>query len=193
MIKKIFLPLASVFLVYRSVELVKYLNATPPAQFNALAIIVFSFVLNLFVTGIFAFLGFAFLTSRILPDTYYKVKNAQHLAFMYKWLGVAHFKRLLLAFFWGKEKNRKKYFSGTQSGLNDFDTQTRQSEFGHLAAFIAIGGISIRILAEGHLLIFYITSLVNVIGNLYPIILQRHHRMLIERLKRLSDRQKSPA
>jgi hypothetical protein len=190
MAKKIVLTLASIFLTYRSVELLKFLDNKSPDQFNWMGALAFSFALNLFVTGIFAFLGFAFLTSRILPDSYYKIKNAKNVTLIYKILGVHYFKLLLLKFFWGTEKNRKKYFDGTKTGLINFDTQTRQSEFGHLGAFIAIEIISFYILIEGHVAIFFITTIINVIGNFYPIILQRNHRIQIERLKLVVERRK---
>lgn len=65
---------------------------------------------------------------------------------VYKILCVEHFKWLLLKFFWGKERYRKKYFKGTKTGIAHFDMQTRQSEFGHLAAFLAIEITSFYIL-----------------------------------------------
>jgi hypothetical protein len=153
--------------------------------------IAYSYALNLFITGIFALLGFAFLTSKILPNSYYKIKNSENLTLIYNILGVEYFKLLLLKFFWGKERNRKKYFNGTKTGITNFDMQTRQSEFGHLVAFIAIEIISFYILIKGHIAIFFITTLINVIGNFYPIILQRNHRIQIERLKLILDRRKS--
>lgn len=188
MIKKLLLSLASIFLTFRSAELLKFLDSTNPAQFNWIGAIAFSFALNLFITGIFALLGFAFLTSRILPNSYYKIKNSQNLTFTYKILGVEYFKFLLLKFFWGKQNNRKKYFNGTKTGIEDFDTQTRQSEFGHLVAFITIGIVSLYILLKGYVVIFCITTFINIIGNLYPIILQRIHRIQIERLKKILNK-----
>jgi hypothetical protein len=191
MTKKILLSLASIFLTYRSVELIKFLDNTNPAQFNWIGAIAFSFALNLFITGIFALLGFAFLTSRILPNSYYKIKNSKNLTLTYKIWGVEHFKLLLLKFFWGKKRNRRKYFNGTKTGITNFDLQTRQSEFGHLAALITIAIVSFNILIKGHIVIFFITTLINIIGNFYPIILQRNHRIQIERLKLILDKRKS--
>lgn len=191
MTKKILLSLASIFLTYRSVELLKILDNTSQSQFNWIGKIAFSFALNLFVTGIFALVGFAFLTSKILPNSYYKIKNSENLTLVYNIMGVEYFKLLLLKLFWGTEKNRKKYFNGTKTGIAHFEMQTRQSEFGHLIAFIAIVMISIFILIKGHIAIFIITTIINVIGNFYPIILQRNHRIQIERLKLIFNRRKS--
>lgn len=189
--KKILLSFASIFLTYRSIELLKFFNNTNPGQFNWIGTIAFSFALNLFITGIFATLGFAFLTSKILPSSYYKIKNSKNLAFTYNCLGIEYFKLLLVKFFWGKENNRKKYFNGTKSGIIDFETQTKQSEFGHLTAFVTILFVSIYILHKEHIAIFIITTLINLIGNFYPIILQRNHRIQIERLKIKLDSRES--
>jgi len=189
--KKLFLTLASIFLAYRSVELIRMLDNALPNQFSWLGAIAFSFLLNLFITGIFAFLGFGFLTNRILPNGYYKIKNTKNLLLIYRILGVKHFKWLLLTFFWGKERNRKKYFNGTKGGIDELDTQTRQSEFGHLAAFFSIAIVSLYILIKGYQVIFTVTTLINILGNLYPIILQRNHRIQIERLKLLLNKKNS--
>lgn len=100
-------------------------------------------------------------------------------------MGVEQFKHLLLKLYWGKEKNRKVYFNGSRTGLENFDAQTRQSEFGHLAAFISISIVSFFILRNGSLLLFSTVVLINFIGNLYPIVLQRYHRLKIERIDKL--------
>jgi hypothetical protein len=188
--KKLLLSFFSIFLAFRSVELYKFIQMAGPAHFNWIGILGVSFALNLFITGVFALLGFAFLTNKVLPNSYYQIKDSKKLNMVYKILGVEYFKILLLMFFWGKKKNRKKYFDGTKTGIDNFDTQTRQSEFGHLAALITIMIVSFKLLMTGHFEIFYITSVINLVGNLYPIILQRTHRIQIERLKLMLDNRK---
>jgi hypothetical protein len=84
--------------------------------------------------------------------------------------------------FWGKKENRKKYFDGTRKGLRNFVYQTHQSEFGHLMAFVAISIISILPFYKGYWSLFFWTIGINIIGNFYPIILQRHHRIRLARL-----------
>lgn len=190
MSKKILFTLFSFFLIYRSFELIKQINYSSPNELGWTTILVISFILNLFITGIFAFLGFAFLTNKILPNSYYKIKNPKKLVSIYKIMRVDYFKFLLLKFFWGKDKNRKKYFDGTKTGIDNFDTQTRQSEFGHLSAFIIIQIVSFGILIKGHIAIFGLTTIINLIGNVYPIILQRTHRIQIERLKIILNKRK---
>lgn len=97
-------------------------------------------------------------------------------------MGVHHFRLVLLFAFWGKAKNRKKYFDGSRTGISNFIYQTRQSEFGHLISFVSIALISAYLLARQHFLLVLFTAIINIVGNLYPVILQRYHRMRIERL-----------
>lgn len=146
-IKRIFFPLIAAFLAYRSVELVRLFDQLSPTETPFWFIFVLAIMLNLFITGIFAFVGFAFPSSLFLPKSYYRIKNPLFLLRVYQLLGVHYFRKMLLATFWGKEKNRKKYFSGTKSGLVNFDYQTRQSEFGHLAAFVAITVVALLLLS----------------------------------------------
>jgi hypothetical protein len=139
-------------------------------------------VLNLFVTGIFAFPGFVFPTGQLLPAAYYQVRNPQMLNRVYNLLGVEYFRKLLLLVFWGREKNRKKYSNGSRTGLRHFDYQTRQSEFGHLGALVVIFALSFVVLAQGHRESFIYIHLFNIVGNFYPVVLQRKHRSAIQRL-----------
>lgn len=182
MIKKILFLLFSAFLAFQSVKLVNVFILNSPSEFSLLFVFVLAFLLNLFITGVFAFIGFVYPTNKILPNSYYKIKNPKTLSKLYNLIGVEYFKMFLLITFWGKEKNQKKYFNGTKSGLINFDFQTRQSEFGHLGAFVVILFVSFVLLSKGHITAFLITSVINVLSNFYPIILQRKHRIQIERL-----------
>ncbi len=98
-------------------------------------------------------------------------------------MGVRFFRKALLFFFWGFKKNRKKFFNGTKEGIKNFRFQSRQAEFGHLAGLILTLLGTLTLLVYGHFLLAFYMTLINVIGNLYPIILQRHHRARIQRIK----------
>ena len=185
MVKKVLFSLFSIFLAYRSVELVRFIYHTNPAAFSGIFGLFLSLLLNLFITGVFAFPGFVFPTGKLLPHAYYRIKNPIRLNFVYQLLGVKYFKAFLLFAFWGKEKNRKKYFDGTKSGLENLDRQTRQSEFGHLGALVVILIVSFLLLSKGHSFIFGVTTVINIITNLYPVILQRKHRIQLERVARI--------
>jgi hypothetical protein len=181
MLKKIGLTLASLLLAYNSVKFVALFFNLPQREFSLLAIVLAAVALNLMITGVFAFLGFAFPTSKILPSSYYKIRNPHTLNRIYNLLGVEYFKLFLLLTFYRKDDN-KKYFNGTKSGIRLFDYHTKQSEFGHLMAFVVILFVAIIILFLGHSIAFMWTVVINMIFNLYPVILQRKHRVQIERI-----------
>lgn len=173
----------SIFLIYRTYDLVQSLIKSNPADYNFGEIGIIAFLLALFITGIFAFLGFAYPTNILLPARYYDIKSPILLDRMYSIFGIKYFKFALLFFFWGSKKNRKKYFNGTKAGIRNFIYQTKQSEFGHLISFVIILLITLLLLFYGYTLLFVLTNVINVIGNLYPIILQRKHRSRISKLK----------
>jgi hypothetical protein len=182
MLKKIFFPLMSIFLAYNTYKLFLVFSSLSQEEFSFLLSFILAILLNLFITGIFAFTGFVYPSSRLMPDSYYAVKNPKAITNAYRYLGVKYFRSFLMLIHWGKEKNRKQYFNGTKSGIKDFDFQTRQSEFGHLAAFVAISLTCIWLLPMGHVRIALLTMALNIPFNLYPVILQRIHRVQIQRL-----------
>ncbi|MCS4435889.1 hypothetical protein [Aquiflexum gelatinilyticum] len=184
MAKKIFFPLMSIFLAYNTYKLFMVFSSVSQEEFSFLLSFILAILLNLFVTGIFAFTGFVYPSSRLMPDSYYVVKNPKAITKAYRYLGVKYFRSFLMMIHWGKEKNRKKYFDGTKSGIKDFDFQTRQSEFGHLAAFVVISFACAFLLQMGHFQIVLLTMALNIPFNLYPVILQRIHRVQIQRLKK---------
>ena len=128
------------------------------------------------------FIGFVFPSSHIFPDSYYAIKNPKVLKFTGKVLGVKYFRILLLFAFWRREQNRKTYFNGTKKCLKSFIFRTKQSEFGHFVAFIFILISSMLLLVYGYIFLVFILTRINIIGNVYPVILQRLHRLRIEKI-----------
>ena len=163
LIKKILFPLFSIFLIYRTIDLVNNLLAMDISEFSFMESIFVAFLLNIFITGIFAFPGFAFSTNRILPSNYYAINNKQVLLNFYNIFGIDIFRKALLFFFWGLKKNRKIYFNGTKGGLENFIHKSKQSEFGNLSSFTLILLISIALLIKGYILLVAITIIINVL------------------------------
>lgn len=188
MAKKIFFPLLSLFLVFRTIELVRAILAKPDEVTSFGLALLFSILLNLFATGVFAFVGFAYPSSKLLPPNYYLIKNPLVLTSIYHSLGVPYFKKGLLLFFWAKPKNRKRFFNGTRSGLDSMMFETHQAEFGHLGAFVGLEIISIVLLTDGVYTTGILVTLINIVTNLYPVILQRFHRIRLQRIMRKIER-----
>ncbi len=182
MFKKILFPFFSLFLAYRTYDLLRLLNFKAPQECGTWENFLNAAFLSAFVTGFFAFFGFAYPTSKLLPKNYYRIQSPEFLQIVYQMLAVEGFRKLLLIFFWGSSKNRKKYFNGTKAGISQFIYETHQSEFGHLMAGIAIATLSIPLALWGHWEVVLWLTIINVIGNFYPIILQRAHRIRIQRM-----------
>jgi acetolactate decarboxylase len=88
-----------------------------------------------------------------------------------------------LATVWRKKEKQRTYFDGTADGLANLDTQSRKSEFGHVLPFVLITLICSYALVRGMYYLVVFTMLINIIFNFYPVLLQRHHRMRIQRIK----------
>ncbi|MEQ9352789.1 MAG: hypothetical protein RJQ00_09425 [Vicingaceae bacterium] len=181
-IKKILFPLFSIFLIYQcySILSIDFSNQTISNFWQ----FVLAFLFNLFLTGVFAFTVFVFPTSKLLPENFYKIHNPRLLKKCYTILKVNFFRKLLLLFFWGSPKYRKKYFKGTKTDIDNLIYQSKQSEFGHFMPFILSFFLSFYFLNQGLTFTFLMSMLVNIIANFYPVILQRHHRMRINRIKK---------
>lgn len=95
-------------LCYRSVELMRGLISSDPNEFSNSEVFIISFLLSLFITGVFAFIGFVYPSNRILSDNYYKIKSPKVLNFLCKILGIKYFRLFLIFAFWGRRTNRKK-------------------------------------------------------------------------------------
>ena len=181
MFRRILFTAASAFLLWQSVKLVGSLRYLHPESLAGSLFL--AWIINLFITGVFAFAGFAWPTQRLVPEGYYGIQNPALLLRTYRFLGVGLFRRILLATLWRGEVQRARYFDGRRGGLAALDTQSRKSEFGHLLPLIVISGLAVHLLVLGRYRLAILTQLINLVGNLYPILLQRHHRLRIERLR----------
>ena len=171
----------SLILAYNLIKLTTVLFNFTQGQLSLFVMVISAITVNLLITGSIAFLGFAYPTSSLLPDAFYRIRNQNFLKKIYSVLGVEIFKYLLLLTFYRKKDN-KKYFNGTKSGIMEFDYNTRQSEFGHLFAFFIIEIFAVIFLFNGHSIIFFLIQPINLVLNFYPIILQRAHRIKTEKI-----------
>ncbi|TXD92144.1 hypothetical protein [Gillisia hiemivivida] len=98
MIKKILLCIATIFLIWQSFVLLSNLDKL---VINSWGLIIFTaWIINLFITGIFAFSGFAFPTQKLLPKSYYQIHHPKSLKKTYEVLRVNMFRQMLLATLW---------------------------------------------------------------------------------------------
>lgn len=180
-IKPIIHILLSTFLAYQSYQLFSQ-SFSNQENLSFILSIVLAILCNLFVTGTFAFVGFSFPTSKILPSNYYTVSNPKRIEKVYTILMVRYFRYFLLSTFWKNKEKQKTFFNGTKSGLEHFLFSSNQAEFGHLGAFIFIQLFAIIMVLKGEYQLFLYCSIINLFFNFYPIVLQRKHRIRIQRI-----------
>ena len=189
MLKKILFPLISLFLAYQTIRMLGIFEQYAEEEMNFWVQLLLAWLLSLFATGVFAITGFAWPTSKVLPAAYYQIHRPATLRKVYDLMGVEYFRKVLLLVFWGRT-HRKSYFNGSREGLEAFIFNTHQSEFGHLAAFAAVWVLAAALFYLQHPITAILTILINIIGNLYPVILQRKHRLQVQRLQALANRGK---
>lgn len=186
--KKILLVCASIFLLYQSVKLS---NAIFHVEIESWWVnILLGAVFNLLITGVFALSGFALPTQKLLPEGYYKIRNSKSLKRWHRFFNVDLFRKFLLATFWKKKEDQKKFFDGTKSGIGNLITQSKKSEFGHLLPFITITILAGYLLSIGKWKLTIPLMIINIFFNFYPILLQRHHRMRIQLIEARQQRKK---
>jgi hypothetical protein len=186
MIKKILFSIATVFLIWQSYSLLSNIDKL---EINSLGLLIFiAWIINLFLTGIFAFSGFAFPTQKMLPKSYYKIYHPRRLKKSYKALRIDLFRQMLLVTLWKSQKQRKKYFNGKKNGIPNLVEQSMKSEFGHFIPFVIICFVSTYLIVIGLTKLGVCTFLINFVGNFYPIILQRHHRLRIQIIRKRQQR-----
>lgn len=184
--KRFFLTLLSLFLFYQSIQLTfAFLQKTSP--YTWLGAFFSAIILNLFVTGFWAFLGFAYPSSKLLNENYYKRVNKKFIRTLYRLMKGNLFRLFLLQTFWKKRSQKMKYFKGGKSGINQMFFESKQAEFGHLASFVCISSISLIFILNKQWNALLISQTINIIFNFYPILLQRFLRIRVitlqERLK----------
>lgn len=190
MLKRILLITASIFLIFQSYKL---LNSIHHLETDSWLLLIFiAWVINMFITGIFAFAGFALPTQLLLPKSYYKIHQPKILQKVCDILRIDLFRKFLLATVWRNKNQRKKFFNGKKDGIALLEEQSMKSEFGHIIPFIILNIVGIYLITTGLIKLGICCLIINFIGNFYTIPLQRHHRMRIQALRERRKARKRP-
>ncbi|MFT4756002.1 MAG: hypothetical protein ACI91R_000639 [Vicingaceae bacterium] len=83
-----------------------------------------AFIIVLFRTGVFAFVGFAYPTNKLIGSSCYHFKNTNQLLFWYRLLKVGYFKKLLLLLFWGSKKTEQSILTEPERELKFYLSNT---------------------------------------------------------------------
>ena len=177
-IQKFLLVSFSGFFIWQSIQLVR--NIAQATHSTTLGdIFIQAILLNLFITGIFL-IGYALPLHRLLPTSYYRSVGSQAFVAVCAILQIKLFRKIMRLTFWRPRNNKKHFFNGRRSGLNQFERNTRISESGHAFAFVTITVASFYIAFVANIHLAIIVTLINVIFNFYPALLQRYHRSRLQ-------------
>ena len=172
---RLFIVSFSAFLVWQSIQLTQsIIDNVYPLSFRD--IVIDSVLMNLFITGVFL-VGYALPVHRLLPDSYYRISRAKSFSKVCRILKVEQYRGIIRFAFWRPRHNKKHFFNGTRSGLVLFEINTRISESGHLFAFLILLPLSLYIASAVDIRLAVSITLINVLFNFYPLILQRYHRL----------------
>lgn len=181
--QRIFFIAMSIFLIWQSYQTIFGVSMVEHPSWKLQ--LFFALIFNLYITGIFAFAGFALPTENLMPSQYYKISNAQRLKYWFQQLNGELFRKFLLATVWKNKDQQKKYFDGTINGIKHFETQTKKSEFGHLIPLFLITALCFYLAFLKMWWCIFFTMIVNTIFNFYPVLLQRHHRSRLARMEKI--------
>ena len=116
-----------------------------------------------------------------LPYWYWKIRFFEDEGRLYSRFGVGTFKKLLVLL--GFDFcNLHVRFSGRRSGLRNLSQGMRQAEINHVISFLVLLLTLFYALARNWYGVARWLTAVNVIANVYPVMLQRHNRSRLEPL-----------
>ena len=87
---------------------------------------------------------------------------------------------------WEKLNKKNNPEKNNAQDLMNLHHQTKKSELGHLIVLIIVAGFNVYVALKFGIIKSLSLFILNVILNLYPVILQRYNRPRIERAIRLS-------
>ena len=175
----------SIFLIWQSIQWTS--NIIQRTDLNNIGdIVIHAILLNLFITGIFL-VGYTVPLNKLLPNSYYTSVESRSFAALCAILKIDLFRKIMRLTFWSPRNNKKHFFNGRKSGLNEFERNTRISESSHTFAFVIIMVVSLFISFVGSSYLVITVTLINIIVNFYPAILQRFHRMRLQKIHHYYD------
>jgi hypothetical protein len=146
---------------------------------------VFAWVLNFML--MMAVLYFTQTFKPQLVSTYYNAKNWEANGAIYKWVGVNLFRKILVWVGWEKLNKAANPVKKGADALKHLEYNTRQSEFGHLIIFFIVLLVNVGVVFYYGFAKSLPLFLLNVILNVYPILVQRYNRPRLQRALRITQ------
>ena len=123
-----------------------------------------------------------------LTSSYYNQNTWERSGEIYRYLGIDFFRKLLVWIGWEKLIRKSSPIEKNTKALAHLHYQTKRSEIDHLIIFVIVMVFNVFVATRYGILKSLSLFILNVILNLYPILLQRYNRPRIERALNLSKR-----
>jgi hypothetical protein len=146
----------------------------------------FAWALNfLLMLGVFTFTE---TLKSPLASAYYNSKGWERSGKIYQQFGVNIFRKLLVLIGWEKLTRKSAPIEKNTQALVTLHYETKKAELGHVIVLLIVLGFNVVVAFKFGVLKSLWLLLVNVLLNLYPILLQRYNRPRIARALNLSKR-----
>ncbi|MDJ1469240.1 glycosyl-4,4'-diaponeurosporenoate acyltransferase CrtO family protein [Xanthocytophaga flava] len=146
----------------------------------------FAWILNFMLMA--CVLAFTETLKSPLTSPYYNDKAWEHRGKIYESFGVNFFRKLLRWVGWEKLNKKSNPIEKNTKTLMQLHYRTKQSELGHSIIFGIVLGFTIFVAVKFGVFKSVWLFILNILLNLYPILLQRYNRPRIERAIVLSKR-----
>ncbi|MBF8964129.1 hypothetical protein I0P70_12815 [Pontibacter sp. FD36] len=116
-----------------------------------------------------------------LTAKYFECKQWEADGKVYRWLGVHIFRKLLVWIGWEKLHKAANPVKKDLGALKQLEYNTRQSDFGHLVIFFIVLAVTFFVAYQYGLQQSLWLVFLNVVLNIYPIMVQRYNRPRLQR------------
>ena len=113
---------------------------------------------------------------------YYQEKTWEHKGIIYEKLGINIYRKLLVLIGWEKLNKKANPVKNNLDALIHLEYKTKQAESGHLIIFLIVLGFTVYAAIQYSLAKCLWLIFLNILLNLYPILLQRYNRPRLQRL-----------
>lgn len=123
-----------------------------------------------------------------MTSAYYNEKEWERKGKIYEFIGINYFRKLLVLIGWEKVIRKSNPIEKNTAALMNLHHQTKKSELGHLIIWYVVLCFTVFVALQfGFLKAIWLLAL-NILLNLFPVLLQRYNRPRIERAIKLSKR-----
>jgi hypothetical protein len=123
-----------------------------------------------------------------LNSRYYNEQPWERGGKIYRSLGIHFYRKLLVWIGWEKLNKKAAPVEKNTEALIHLHNRTKKSELGHLIILIIVLGFNIFVAFKFGIVKSLWLLILNILFNLYPVLLQRYNRPRIERAINISKR-----